>query len=103
MNASQLMSDVKFYNDYSRFDEESGSYESWDMAVDRVMTMHKTKYADKMTPKLSSLMDEVTTAYKNKEILGAQRALQFGGEQLLKKHAKMYNCTSTYADRAEFF
>lgn len=103
MNASQLMSDVKFYNDYSRFDEESGAYESWDMAVDRVMSMHKTKYKDKMTPKLSALMEEVTTAYKNKEILGAQRALQFGGEQLLKKHAKMYNCTSTYADRAEFF
>jgi ribonucleoside-triphosphate reductase len=40
---------------------------------------------------------------KSKMMLGAQRALQFGGPQLLRKNAKMYNCVSSYADRAAFF
>ena len=41
--------------------------------------------------------------YLDKNILGAQRALQFGGEQLLKHHTRMYNCSSSYVDRPEFF
>lgn len=102
-SASKLMSDVKFYSDYSRFDQEKGTYESWNEAVDRVISMHKTKYAAKMTPELEILLQKVEKAYKNQEILGAQRALQFGGEQLLKKNAKMYNCVSSYVDRPEFF
>lgn len=97
------MSDAKFYSDYARFDEVHGAYESWDQAVERVMAMHTTKYADKLTPELQEIFDRITKAYKNKQMLGAQRALQFGGEQLLKKNAKMYNCVSSYVDRAAFF
>ena len=95
ISASKLMSDVKFFGDYSRFKEATQEYESWDEAVDRVMQMHKTKYADKLTQELEELFNFVEKSYKNQEILGAQRALQFGGEQLLKKNAKMYNCVSS--------
>jgi len=102
-SAINLMSDSKFYGDYSRWNEETNSYESWDESVERVMRMHKTKYAAIMTPELLELMRKVEIAYKKKQMLGAQRALQFGGEQLLKKHAKIYNCVSSYCDRAEFF
>jgi ribonucleoside-diphosphate reductase alpha chain len=35
--------------------------------------------------------------------LGSQRALQFGGDPILKRHAKIYNCTSSYCDRLRFF
>ena len=52
---------------------------------------------------LFNLMLEVQAAYENKLILGAQRALQFGGEQLLRKHARLYNCYSAYCDRPNFF
>jgi ribonucleoside-diphosphate reductase alpha chain len=38
-----------------------------------------------------------------KKVLGSQRALQFGGEPILKRHAKIYNCTSSYCDRLRFF
>lgn len=102
-SSSKLMSDVKFLADYARFDETVGEYESWDQAVDRVVAMHNTKYADKMTDELQSYLKAATESYKNQLILGAQRALQFGGEQLLRKHAKMYNCVSSYADRPAFF
>lgn len=100
-----LLSDAKFYESYSRYDEKKGRYETWEEAVSRVMGMHREYYKDvlKNSPQLAALVDEAEFAYKKKLVLGAQRALQFGGEQLLNNHAKMYNCTSSYADRPEFF
>jgi len=98
-----LMSDTKFYEGYSRWDEEKDRYETWEESVSRVMNMHRTYYKDVMTDELSQLIDEAESLYKLKYALGAQRALQFGGEQLLRHQMKMYNCTSSYADRSEFF
>ena len=103
VTSAQLMSEAKFYESYARYLDDKQRYETWDEAVDRVMSMHKTKYKDKLTPELLSYINFAEQAYKDKEVLGAQRALQFGGEQLLKKPAKLYNCTATYCDRPEFF
>lgn len=102
-NTKQLAADAKFYESYSRFNSDLGRYEDWTESVQRVMDMHATKYADVITPELSELMSFASTQYTNKLILGAQRALQFGGEQLLKHEFKMYNCTSGHLDRIEFF
>ena len=99
----KLLSDTKFYESYSRFDEDRGRYETWDESVERVMNMHRDFYKDKMSPKLEEAINFAEAAYKDKLVLGAQRALQFGGEQLLKHQMKMYNCTSSYADRPSFF
>jgi ribonucleoside-triphosphate reductase (thioredoxin) len=98
-----LMSDAKFFEGYSRWDESKGRYETWNEAVSRVMNMHRAFYAEKMTDDLSALIDEAESLYKQKYFLGAQRALQFGGEQLIKHQMRLYNCTSSYADRADFF
>ena len=98
-----VMSDTKFYEGYSRWDDEKERYETWEEAVTRVMNMHREYYQDKMTPQLGQLIDEAESLYKLKYALGAQRALQFGGEQLRKHQMRMYNCTSTYADRPRFF
>ena len=103
MDARSVMSSAKFYESYSRWDDNLERYESWDESVTRVMDMHRDFYKDKMTPELSLLIDEAESSYKLKYALGAQRALQFGGEQLLKHQMRMYNCTSTYADRAAYF
>ncbi len=97
------MADAKFYESYARFDNETQKYETWNEAVERVMNMHREYYQDKMTPDLEVLINFSEEAYKKKELLGAQRALQFGGEQLLKNHSKLYNCTATYVDRVDFF
>ncbi len=99
----QMMSESKFYMGYSRWDEDKGRYETWEESVERVMNMHRKKFAYKMTPELSSLIDFAEAAYKDKVILGAQRALQFGGEQLFKHEARLYNCASSYCDRPKFF
>lgn len=98
-----LMSDAKFFEGYSRWNDAKNRYETWDEAVGRVMAMHRQFYKDKMTDELSALIDEAEQLYREKYFLGAQRALQFGGDQLLKHQMRLYNCTSTYADRVEFF
>jgi len=95
----QMLSESKFFMGYSRWIEEIGKYETWDESVERVMNMHRGKYADKMTPELSGLIDFAEKAYKEKLVLGAQRALQFGGEQLRRHESKMYNCLK---DTTEF-
>lgn len=88
----ELMSQTKFYESYARFNEDVGRYETWHEAVERVMDMHRYKYKDKLTEELEELIKFSEDAYKDQLILGAQRALQFGGEQLLKHQIKLYNC-----------
>src|SRR5665213_2648815 len=102
-DTKQFLSDTKFYEGYARYNDLLGRYETWDEAVDRVMDMHVGFYASKTSPKLVEFISKATTAYKNKLVLGAQRALQFGGDQLLRHHMKNYNCSYSYADRPAFF
>lgn len=103
INSRDLMADAKFYESYARYNNDKERYETWEEAVARVMDMHRTYYADQLTPELEELIQFAQDAYSAKEFLGAQRALQFGGEQLLRNHSKLYNCTSTYVDRVDFF
>ena len=99
----QMLSQSKFYMGYSRWLEDKGGYESWDEAVSRVMDMHREKYKGKMTPLLESYIAFAEQAYKEQLVLGAQRALQFGGEQLFKHEARIYNCSVSHVDRPAFF
>jgi len=103
LDMRDFMSEAKLYEGYSRYIDEEDRYEGWEESVDRVMAMHKGYYKDKFTEVLEEEFLKASIAYKEKRVLGAQRALQFGGDQLLKHQMKMYNCTSSYVDRAEFF
>lgn len=102
-DARELMAEAKFYESYSRWDDSKMRYETWAESVKRVMDMHRFKYKDVMSDELSSLIDEVEEGYKEKLFVGSQRALQFGGEQLLKNNNRLYNCAATYLDRVEAF
>lgn len=103
LDTRTMMANAKFYEGYSRFLPELNRYETWDEAVDRVMDMHRTKFAGIMNDEIESIFKDITEAYKEKLFVGAQRALQFGGEQLLKHEIRLYNCVSSYADRPAFF
>ena len=102
VDTRKLLSETKFYDSYSRFNDDNERYETWEEAVDRVIEMHANQYKEKENG-LKSYLEEARQAYKEQRVLGAQRALQFGGEQLLKHQMRMYNCTSSYADRPAFF
>lgn len=101
--SSTVASDLKFYSDYSRYIDEENRTENWVDSVGRIMDMHRLKYADKMTPELEKLIDQVQKAYEEQYFLGSQRALQFGGEPILKHNSKIYNCLASLVDRNKFF
>lgn len=100
---NKMLSESKFYTGYSRWIDSENRYETWEESVSRVMNMHRQKYADKMTQELEELMSFAENAYKEKRVLGAQRALQFGGEQIFKHESRIYNCSVSYVDRPAFF
>jgi ribonucleoside-diphosphate reductase alpha chain len=104
----KLASDIKFYTDYSKFRYDVNRLETWEDAVERVMTMHRHKYAKQIAEnaELARAIDFAEKAYKNKYILGSQRALQWAdspGMGILKHELRLYNCLGSYADRVEFF
>jgi ribonucleoside-diphosphate reductase alpha chain len=98
MSALQELQNYTFVSKYARWIEDKNRRETWKEAVDRVKNMMHTQYPD--------IKEDIDWAYDmmyKKKILGSQRALQFGGEPILKRHAKIYNCTSSYCDRLRFF
>ena len=100
MSALNELQNYTFVSKYARWIESENRRETWREAVDRVKSMMHTQYADK------DVSEEIDWAYDlmfKKRVLGSQRALQFGGEPILKRHAKIYNCTSSYCDRLRFF
>jgi ribonucleoside-diphosphate reductase alpha chain len=99
----EMMSQSKFYMGYSRWKEDTERYETWDESVERVMNMHREKYKNVMSPELEEMISFAEQAYKDKAVLGAQRALQFGGQQIFKHEARMYNCSVSHCNRTRFF
>lgn len=94
----KALSEYTFASRYARYDFNLKRRETWHEAVERVKNMHLYKYP--------MAADEINWAFENvhnKVALGSQRALQFGGDPILKRNAKIYNCISSYCDRPRFF
>lgn len=98
----KALADYTQYSRYARYDKEKKRRETWHEQVDRVFEMHERKFGEK----LDAIRDDfefTKEMVKKKRILGSQRALQFGGDSILQKPAKLYNCTVSYVDRPRFF
>lgn len=89
-----------FTSKYSRYIPEKLRRETFEEAVDRVISMHRKHFEGK---DIEDLLETCSSAFKRRLVLGSQRAMQFGGEPILRKHARLYNCTTSYCDRPRFF
>lgn len=98
---AKALQDYTFVSKNARYLSEQKRRETWLEAVNRVKDMHLEKYKD--FPDVHKDIEWAFERVKQKKVLGAQRALQFGGEPILKKNARMYNCTATYVDRPRVF
>lgn len=100
-----VVGEYVFLSKYSHI--HNGKKEGWQDAVNRVMDMHLKRYSERIKPEdekeFSSLFARAYSLYGEQRVLGAQRALQYGGELMLEKHARFYNCSSTYVDRVKVF
>jgi ribonucleoside-triphosphate reductase len=95
---NDTMSDYIFMSRYSRFLAKNRRRETWNEAVDRVRDMHIEKYPH--------LEHEIVWAFeqvRQKKVLPSMRSMQFGGDPIVKKNARLYNCTYSVADRVDFF
>ena len=112
---------------YARYSPEKRRRETWSEAVGRVRDMHLSHYPERGLAEaklaafaagditvgdvaaLESLGDlhgairDAFAAVDRREVLPSMRSLQFGGEAVLGKHARIYNCCFTYLDRVEAF
>jgi ribonucleoside-diphosphate reductase alpha chain len=93
-----MIAEYVFRSKYARYKKNEQRRESWGEAVDRMMDMHLKTF-----PSLNEEIEECRQAMKEKRITGSQRALQFGGDAVLEKNLRLYNCVSSYADRPRFF
>lgn len=94
----KALQDYTFVSKYARYNPEKKRRETWSESVERVKNMHLRKY-----PQIAEEIEWAFEQVRAKRVLGSQRALQFGGDPILKKHARIYNCISSYCDRIRFF
>lgn len=100
-----VVGEYVFLSKYSQ--THDGKKETWQEAVNRVMDMHLKRYSGMVKPEdeaeFCKMFAHAYSLYSEQRVLGAQRALQYGGELMLEKHARFYNCSSTYVDRVRVF
>ena len=112
---------------YARYSPERRRRETWAEAVGRVRDMHLSHYPERALAdaklsalasgevsesdlahleSLGNLHQAITAAFaavERREVLPSMRSLQFGGDAVLNKHARIYNCCFTYIDRIDAF
>lgn len=88
---------------YSRYLTDKKRRETWEEQVNRVFDMHKQFYGEERIKKIEEDFEFAKRMMLKKRILGSQRALQFGGEPILKKNERLYNCSASYIDRPRVF
>lgn len=116
---------------YARYRADLGRREIWAEAAERVRNMHLRMFAPRATatPRreviealqkngevgasfaqefgaFSPLTQEIWTAFelvKQRKILPSMRSVQFGGPAIEAAHARLYNCSYSFADRPAFF
>ena len=97
----QELQNYTFVSKYAKWSENKQRRETWSEAVDRVKNMMLIKYKD-----FPEVHDDIEWAYgmmKRKKVLGSQRALQFGGDPILRRNLRIFNCISSNCDRLRFF
>jgi ribonucleoside-triphosphate reductase len=94
----ELLAEYAAVSKYGVWLKDKGRRETWPESVARVRDMMVEAYPH--------MADRVRSAYERVEarkILGSQRAMQFGGPPILRKHERIYNCAYLYVDRLRAF
>lgn len=101
----KALQDYTLYAKYAKYIPNKKRREIWSETVDRVFGMHEIKFKEFLETNEDFRKDFYFAKEQvlKKRVLGAQRALQFGGEPILRKNEKLYNCSVTYIDRPRAF
>jgi ribonucleoside-diphosphate reductase alpha chain len=114
---------------YARYRRDLGRRETFAEAARRVLAMHLQHFQPRLAARLappgedsparpgdrrllaewlaggtlSDAMHRAFGAVGQKRVLPSMRSLQFGGEAILRNHARLFNCAFSPVDRLEFF
>lgn len=83
----KALQEYTYWSKYARHNKAAKRRETWFEAVSRVEEMHLRKY-----PQIAKEIKWAFDQVRHKRVLGSQRALQFGGEPIERKNARLYNC-----------
>lgn len=83
----KALQEYTFISRYAKYNKNLKRREKWIESVERVENMHLERY-----PQAEKEIKWAFEKVKQKKVLGAQRALQFGGDAIKRHHARMYNC-----------
>jgi ribonucleoside-triphosphate reductase len=102
---TKLASNIKYYSGYSQYNDDTGRRENWKESVERVMSMHRTKFEKlyNSNSEFKELFDFAQKQYEQQYVLASQRSLQWAADPIFKHNSRMFNCLTLYADRAAFF
>jgi len=89
MSVAEMM-EYTFKSKYAGYNKKNKRRETWGEAVDRYCDMLVKKYNN--VPKVTKYIARIRKSMKQKNVLGSQRGLQFGGDPILRKNARIYNC-----------
>lgn len=105
MSINKSLSEYTFYSRYSQYNENTQKRESWAEAVNRVFDMHTRRFKS-ILDNNDEFKKEFEFAYQQvlkKRVLGSQRSLQYGGDPILKRNERLFNCSSCYIDKPKAF
>lgn len=94
----EAISDYIHAAKYARYIPGESRRETFHETIKRVEAMHKKKY-----PHLTEKIVEAFRFVHDKYILPSMRSMQFGGEAIERRNARMYNCSFTLIDRPRVF
>ena len=99
MNQSnKLLSELVAFRTYSKYLPHEGRREIFAETLNRNMQMHLDKF-----PKLSRDIVKAYQKVHELKVMPSMRALQFGGEAILKNNIRSYNCSFLHIDDVRSF
>lgn len=102
LNFLDEISSFIFTSKYARYNDKLKRRETWEEAIDRVLTMHLKKYsflAKEDKKKIEWAFDLV----KQKRIVPSMRSIQFAGPAIEAHNARIYNCAVRHVDSIRAF
>lgn len=96
----RFLGDLKLHSDYLRWDESNNRYETWEEAINTIISQHRIKYS---SVNIEEEFDFIRTYTTEKKVLFSQRNLQFRGTEIFKHNSRLFNCSVTFIDRPEVF
>ena len=103
VNFLDEISNFIFTSKYARFNALAERRETWEECVERVATMHYSKFRKKLS---KEDLDEVKWAFemvKEKWTVPSMRSMQFAGKAITASNARIYNCAVRHIDSIRSF